>query len=344
VTDDECAAPSAAAHSPDAATYAAGGCCKIERPSTVKQLPPQERRRNFLQLITEIDMHSLRPLAACFLTAFMLIVVALAPPLAAAQSASRPAQEYTPSVGQEGKDVIWVPTPRELVEKMLDMAKLTARDIHYDLGSGDGRTVIAAAKRGARSIGVEYNPDMVVLSERNAANEGVSGKVKFIRGDIFETEFGDATVVTLYLLPNLNLKLRPTLLKMKPGTRVVSHAFTMDDWSPDQTESVEGRTAYLWIVPAPVEGKWKLRMQNGSDVQNYEVSLRQKFQKIEGSARAGEKLVQLMRATLNGDQIRFTIADGGSQREFTGHAAGNSLEGTVNLSSGVGRWTATRAN
>jgi SAM-dependent methyltransferase len=237
-----------------------------------------------------------------------------------------------------------VPTPEELVEKMLDMAKLTARDIHYDLGSGDGRTVIAAAKRGARSIGVEYNADMVVLSERNAATEGVSGKARFIRGDIFETDFREATVITLYLLPNLNLKLRPTILKMKPGTRVVSHAFNMDDWSPDQTESIEGRTAYLWIVPAPVAGTWKLQMQGGSGVQNYELSLKQTFQKIEGSARVGEKLMRLMWATLNGDEIRFTVADGGNPREFTGHADGNRLEGTVKLSNGVARWTATRAN
>jgi SAM-dependent methyltransferase len=150
-----------------------------------------------------------------------------------------------------------VPTPQALVEKMLDMAKLTAKDIHYDLGSGDGRTVIAAAKRGAQAFGVEFNPDMVVLSERAAAKEGVSARAKFINGDIFQTDFSKATVLTLYLLPSLNIKLRPTILKMKPGTRVVSHAFSMDDWQADQTENVEGRTAYLWIVPAPVEGTWQ---------------------------------------------------------------------------------------
>ena len=166
-------------------------------------------------------------------------------------------KEYTPQVGQEGKDVIWVPTPQALVERMLDMAKLTSKDIHYDLGSGDGRTVITAAKRGAQAVGVEYNPDMVALSERAAAKEGVTGKATFIHGDIFQTDFSQATVLTLYLLPSLNVKLRPIILKMKPGTRVVSHAFTMDDWQADQTDSVEGRTAYLWIVPAPVEGTWK---------------------------------------------------------------------------------------
>ena len=132
-------------------------------------------------------------------------------------------KEYQPSVGQEGKDVIWVPTPNELIAKMLDMAKLTPQDIHFDLGSGDGRTVIAAAKRGANATGVEFNPDMVALSNRSAQREGVASKVKFINADIFKTDFSNATVITLYLLPSLNLKLRPIILGMKPGTRVVSH-------------------------------------------------------------------------------------------------------------------------
>src|SRR5574341_150237 len=201
---------------------------------------------------TEKLMHSLKLHARLSFASILLAVALALPGSAVAQD-----KEYTPTVGQEGKDVIWVPTPQALVDKMLDMAKLTAKDIHYDLGSGDGRTVIAAAKRGAQAVGVEYNPDMVALSERAAAKEGVAGKAKFINGDIFQTDFSQATVITLYLLPSLNIKLRPTLLKMKPGTRVVSHAFNMDDWQPDQTENVEGRTAYLWIVPAPVEGAWR---------------------------------------------------------------------------------------
>src|SRR5688572_30638212 len=220
--------------------------------------------------------YPLRTLAA-------LIAAALFELPAVAQNAGKEnaAKEYTPQVGQEGKDVIWVPTPQALVERMLDMAKLTAKDIHYDLGSGDGRTVIAAAKRGARATGVEFNPDMVALSERSAAREGVGGKARFINGDIFQVDFTDATVVTLYLLPSLNLKLRPTLLRMKPGTRVVSHAFSMDDWRPDQTDNVEGRTAYLWIVPAPVEGTWRWSVA-GSGQKEYELVLRQQFQQVEG--------------------------------------------------------------
>src|SRR6185295_8389846 len=169
-------------------------------------------------------MQPLRPYAA-----ILIALLGLAPALIPGSAHAQASKDYTPQVGQEGKDVIWVPTPQSLVDRMLDMAKITPKDIHYDLGSGDGRTVITAAKRGAQSYGVEFNPDMVALSNRLAAKEGVSGKATFINGDIFQTDFSKATVLTLYLLPSLNLKLRPIILKMKPGTRVVSHAFTMDD-------------------------------------------------------------------------------------------------------------------
>jgi hypothetical protein len=227
---------------------------------------------------------------------------------------------------------------------MLDMAKLTAQDIHYDLGSGDGRTVITAAKRGAQAVGVEYNPDMVALSERAAAKEGVSAKAKFINGDIFQTDFSHATVVTLYLLPSLNVKLRPTILKMKPGTRVVSHAFTMDEWQPDQTENVEGRTAYLWIVPAPVEGSWRWN-GSGNGPKEYEVALRQQFQKIEGTARLNGKPGQLRDVNLRGDQINFTVFDAdGARRDFSGRVSGNTMQGVVKQPGGDAKWSATRAN
>ena len=281
-----------------------------------------------------------------FVAGFILFaaVAALVPGAVHAQAAK---QEYTPSVGQEGKDVIWVPTPQALVEKMLDMAKVTSRDIVYDLGSGDGRTVIAAAKRGAQATGVEYNSDMVALSERIATKEGVAGKAKFIRGDIFETDFSSATVVTLYLLPNLNLKLRPTLLKMRPGTRVVSHAFSMDDWQADQIENVEGRTAYLWIVPAPVEGTWRWKV-SGSGPVEYELALRQQFQQVEGLVRLDGKMGQLRNVKLQGDHISFTVFEpAGSnpvRRDFTGRVSGNGIEGTVKLPGGEAKWVATRVN
>jgi hypothetical protein len=255
-------------------------------------------------------------------------------------------KDYTPTVGQEGKDVIWVPTPQALVEKMLDMAKLTPQDIHYDLGSGDGRTVITAAKRGAQAFGVEYNPDMVALSERAAAKEGVSAKAKFINGDIFQTDFSRATVLTLYLLPSLNLKLRPTILTMKPGTRVVSHAFNMDEWQPDQTESVEGRTAYLWIVPAPVEGTWRWNGSGGGP-KEYQLRLRQQFQKIEGDVQLDGRRGELRDVKLRGDQISFTVIDAsGTRRDFSGRVAGNSIQGTTKSLSASGdtSWSAARMN
>src|SRR5580765_1642288 len=171
--------------------------------------------------------------------------------------------QFEPEVGQSGKDVVWVPSPQELVDKMLDMAKVTPKDFVMDLGSGDGRTVITAAKRGARALGVEYNPDMVELSRRNAEKEGVAGKASFVKADLFETDFSKASVITMFLLPDINLKLRPKILNLKPGTRIVSNSFTMGDWSSDDTVIAKDGcisycTAYLWIVPAKVEGNWQL--------------------------------------------------------------------------------------
>lgn len=290
-------------------------------------------------------MHSARQHAIRFLAAFTA-VAALALPAAAQNTKESP--DYTPQVGQEGKDVIWVPTPQALVDRMLDMAKLTPKDLHFDLGSGDGRTVITAAKRGAQAVGVEFNPDMVALSERAAAREGVTGKARFINGDIFQVDFTRANVVTLYLLPSLNLKLRPTILRMPPGTRVVSHAFSMDDWQPDQTDNVEGRTAYLWIVPAQVEGTWRWSAQGGGP-REYELALRQQYQKVEGLVRLDGKMGQLRDIKLSGDQISFVVHEvagtsGTLRREFTGRVNGNTLQGTVKSPSGESKWSATRSN
>src|SRR4051812_34961788 len=170
---------------------------------------------------------------------------------------------FEPVSGQPGKDVVWVPTDQRLVDAMLDMAKVTPQDFLMDLGSGDGRTVITAAKRGLRAQGIEYNPDMVALSKRNATAAGVADRAQFLQADIFETDFSKATVLTLFLLPQLNLRLRPTILNMKPGTRVVSNSFNMAEWEADQTEtipncSVSFCTAMLWIVPAKVAGNWQV--------------------------------------------------------------------------------------
>jgi hypothetical protein len=253
-------------------------------------------------------------------------------------------QEFKPIVGQEGKDVIWVPTPQALVDRMLQMAKTTSNDYVVDLGSGDGRTVITAAKKyGIRALGIEYNADMVELSKRNAEKEGMADRAQFVNGDIFQTDFSKATVLTLYLLPNLNLKLRPTILNMKPGTRVVSHAFSMDDWQPDQIANAEGRTAYLWIVPAKVEGTWRW---GGSH--NYEVLLQQHFQQVEGLVKADNKVAQFRNAKLQGDRISFSVTEysgmGNVQRDFTGRVNGDMMQGIVKRSDAPGeeKWTAKR--
>jgi hypothetical protein len=238
-------------------------------------------------------------------------------------------KNYEPQVGQEGKDVIWVPTPQGLIDKMLDMAKVTSADYVIDLGSGDGRTVITAARRGARALGIEYNPDMVELSKQSAEKAGVTGKANFVKADLFESDFSQATVITMYLLPTINLKLRPKILSLKPGTRIVSHAFTMDDWNADQTATFDGRTAYLWIVPANVEGAWQFAQG--------ELSLVQSFQEVTGTLRSGGSTVAITSGKLTGNQISFIAGNS----EYTGRVNGATIEGTVKGASS-GAWNATR--
>jgi hypothetical protein len=257
--------------------------------------------------------------------------------LAAATFAQRqPAKTYEPEVGQSGKDVVWVPTSNSLVEKMLEIAKVTASDYVIDLGSGDGRTVIAAAKRGARAHGIEYNPDMVELSKRAAAKEGVSDKATFAKADLFEGDFSQATVITMFLLPDINIKLRPKILGLKPGTRVVSNSFTMGEWTADQTvTATEGCTsyctAYLWIVPAKVEGTWRLPQG--------ELTLKQTFQMLTGTLNTGGGSARISNAKMSGDRIVFTV--GGAQ--YTGQVKGATIEGSVKSSDGTRNWSATRA-
>lgn len=252
---------------------------------------------------------------------------------AATQSAeTTKTNDFKPVVGQAGKDVVWVPTPQPLVDRMLEMAKLTPSDIHFDLGSGDGRTVITAAKRGARSTGVEYNPDMVTLSKRLAQQEGVGEKAKFIEGDIFKTDFSNATVLTLFLLADLNVRLRPTILAMKPGTRVVSNTFKMGEWEPDESQTVTEKegctgycTAHLWIVPATVGGRW--RLPDG------ELQLTQTFQRVSGTL--GSNKVE---GSLRGDQIAFTAGNA----RYAGRVTGNKVTGSVTRGSSTRPFTATR--
>jgi hypothetical protein len=290
-------------------------------------------------------MQSLRGRAPVFAAALLAASLAFGG-TAGAQTTTAPAkkEEFKPSVGQEGKDVIWVPTPQALVDRMLQMANTKPNDYVVDLGAGDGRTVITAAKKfGARALGVEYNPEMVELAKRAAEKEGVAGKAQFIRADIFQTDFSEATVLTLYLLPSLNVKLRPTILNMKPGTRVVSHAFDMGEWKPDQTDTAEGRTAHLWIVPAKVGGTWRWDMTGGG-ARTYEATLQQEFQTFGGVARADSKPLKLTNGTLAGDVVSFTVGEGDARRDFTGRVNGNRIEGTMKAAGNAtpAKWTATR--
>jgi precorrin-6B methylase 2 len=253
-------------------------------------------------------------------TALALCFSFVAGPLAAQSTTQKP---FEPQSGQAGKDVVWVPTPQVLVDKMLDMAKVTPQDFVMDLGSCDGRTVITAAKRGARAMGVEYNPDMVELSKKNAAEAGVAERAQFVKADLFETDFSKASVITLFLLPQINLKLRPKILDLRPGTRIVSNSFTMDDWEADQTEQVtEGCTSWctalMWIVPAKVEGTWT--------TSNGDLVLKQRFQMVDGTL-AGKPITE---GRLKGDEFTFTA--GGTQ--YTGKVSGNQIQGA--------RFTATK--
>jgi SAM-dependent methyltransferase len=240
---------------------------------------------------------------------------------------------YQPSVGQAGKDVIWVPTPDTLVTQMLQATKTTKDDLVYDLGSGDGKIPIAAAKQhGAKSVGIEYNADMAELARRNARRAGVDNLVTIITGDIFKEDFSKATVVTMYLLPDLNLKLRPILLKMKPGTRVTSHQFHMGDWDPDDTFTQEYRNAYLWIVPADVAGEWQVREESGGFQGT--LTLSQRYQKVGGTLTLPNGKPQpLLGATLRGDKLWFSFVDGENNlRTGTVTVAGPKLYGDLSLS------------
>ena len=266
----------------------------------------------------------------------LMVLLSILPGLALAQPAKK---EYEPSVGQSGKDVVWVPTPQALVDRMLDMAKLTPADIHYDLGSGDGRTVITAAKRGGKAYGIEYNADLVELARRAAQKEGVADKAIFKHGDIFteasKKDYMQASVITLFLLPDLNVKLRPTLLDMKPGVRVVSNSFTMGDWKEDEKISAGGDctswcTAYLWIIPAKVAGTW--RTSRG------DLTLKQEYQMLSGTLARGNVNAIVSEAKMNGDQIAFSA--GGAQ--YIGRVTGNAIEGTYKGSDGSGKWSATK--
>jgi SAM-dependent methyltransferase len=252
---------------------------------------------------------------------------------------TKPAQttpeEYKPTVGQPGKDAVWVPTSPALVEKMLDMAKVTPSDFVIDLGSGDGRNVIAAAKRGARGLGVEYNPDLVGLSTREAAKEGVGDKAKFVQGDMYQADISQATVLALFLLTENLDRLVPKFLALKPGTRIVVNTFGITGWTPDETEKIEQDctswcTSLLWIVPAKIEGTWRLPQG--------ELTLKQEFQMVSGTLSVNGASKAVTNGRLRGDQIRFTVEG----TEYEGRVNGNTIQGTSSNGGSKSNWKAAK--
>ena len=275
-----------------------------------------------------------RPTIQMFVTFCAAITIASA----ASAQAQAPAKTdpYKPTVGQAGKDVVWVPTPEALVEKMLDMAKVTPQDYVMDLGSGDGRNIIAAAKRGATAVGVEFNADMVELSRREAAAQGVSSKATFVQGDMYEADISKATVLALFLLPHNLTKLTPKFLALKPGTRIVGNTFAPEGWAADESETITGDcvswcTSLLWIVPAKVEGTWKLPQG--------ELVLKQEFQMISGTLSANGTSTPVS-GKLRGDLISFTVGS----TEYAGRVSGDSMTGNIKSGATNGSWSATRAH
>jgi SAM-dependent methyltransferase len=255
----------------------------------------------------------------------------LAATAAIAQTAEQRAQcerEFKPQSGQAGKDVVWVPTPDSMVAEMLSAANTTSNDIVYDLGAGDGKIAIAAARDfGARAVGVEYDAKMATLAKCLVQAVGLADKVRIVQGDIFKTDFSEATVVTLYLLPSLNAQLIPTLLKMNPGTRVVSHSFLMGDWRPDRHIFGEGANrAYLWIVPAAAAGTWRLQAPDRAPLT---LELTQRFQILSGVVVQSQNEMSIYDAALRGAEIAFTYAGLHGVVTFTGMVSGHRMEATV---------------
>ncbi len=258
-----------------------------------------------------------------------LLLVALAACAASARAQNAKAPE--PVFGTPGKDAGWIPTPNSMVVAMLKLARLSSGDLLVDLGSGDGRIPILAAKEfAARGLGIELNADLVAYSRQRAVREGVADRVKFVRGDIFETDFSDATVVALFMTPSVLQRLRPKLLSMKPGTRIVSYLFAIDEWEPDEWVFNDGMQGILWIVPAPVHGRWRIEAGEPGRPR-YEVRLRQEFQKIDGRLLMGAAELPLFDARLVGDQLRFTGLAGERRLDFTGTVKGDRIEGRLHV-------------
>jgi hypothetical protein len=281
-----------------------------------------------------------RPISWSWCVLALLMACAL-PAVGASREATREEceRQYRPQTGQPGKDVIWVPTNDGLVTRMLKMAEVTAADRVYDLGAGDGKIAIAAARDfGARAVGVEFDPQLARLAQCYVQAEGLAERVQIVQGDIFETDFSSATVVTLYLLPELNLRLRPTILKMKPGTRVVSHSFLMGDWEPDERSVTEDGSAYLWIVPAQVDGNWSFREAEGNG--RFAVQLQQEFQHLRGR---GESEPLISDARMHGPQLELTFLEKGAPTRVAGRIDGDRIDAKVTRGGKTSRYIGTRA-
>jgi hypothetical protein len=256
-----------------------------------------------------------------------------------------------PTAAQPAPDVPFVPTPQVVVDEMLRLAGVGPRDFVVDLGSGDGRIPITAAKKfGARAMGVELDYHLAIQSEEGARQAGVADRVTILNQDLFKTDFSEATVVTMYLLPRVNRKLRPALLELRPGTRIVAHDFDLDDWKPDRTTTIR-KNVFLWIVPAKVAGRWRAEVPLPGGGRTIEVELKQRFQEVDGLARIDGQRAQLWEARLRGDRISFVLVDPADREDeaglyFEGRVAGNAMEGEVRR--GVGnaetrmKWRAVR--
>lgn len=246
-------------------------------------------------------------------------------------------------------DVPYVPTRQETVEEMLRMAQVSEKDVLYDLGSGDGRIVVTAAKQyGVRGTGVDLDPDRIAEARENARQAGVEDRVRFIQGDLFDTDFSAATVLTMYLLPEVNMKLRPRILAMPPGMRVVSHAFDMEDWQPDASSRDSGQTVYLWIVPARLEGDWAWQVGEGDQARRYQLSLTQDFQEISGTAMVNDRPARIQEASVRGDRLTLSIQpEGGEPVRFSaryenGRLLGQAVQG-AQVAAEQTQWVARRA-
>jgi SAM-dependent methyltransferase len=267
------------------------------------------------------------------LQSFVVLSFAVVAATSLAQENAQEKKAFEPVVGQSGKDVVWVPTPFVLVEKMLDLAKVTPQDYVMDLGSGDGRNIIGAAKRGARAKGVEWNQDMVDLAKRRAQEAGVADKAEFVQGDMYAADISQANVMAMFLLTENLDKLMPKFLELKPGTRIVINGFGITGWAPDVTEKASGDcgswcTAHLFYVPAKVGGTW--RLPSG------ELTIKQSFQKITGSLANGTNSTPIQ-GSLKGDEITFTAGE----RTYTGRVNGNAMSGDVTGGT-AGKWSATK--